>query len=138
MLQPIQKDHEIMCPSCGCVLRDVSDSQEMQKPTPTHSIDVFFLGSALEKSVQYAFLKNPQQVYEERVLRQLIDITKEFALPERLANETFKELKRKRRGFRSESLPIKQLLRILSKDENYLHIHKMRAIKAKYESILAG
>jgi hypothetical protein len=136
MLTPIQKEHEICCPSCGCVLAEINDYQEKsEKPLIPPSLNMLFLGSAMVNT-EYAFNKTAQQVHEERTLRQLNHIIKEFALPDRFVIETFTELKRKKSGFQSEKKPIKQLLQILSKDENYYHIHKMRAIKERYKTIL--
>jgi len=137
MLQPIQKEHELVCPGCGCVLKNIEEStyDEQQKSTIPPSLNVFLLGSALEKNVKYHFQRSREQIYEERVLRGLLDVTKEFALPDRFAYATFNQLKRKRFGFRSKREPLKQLLLILSKDENYIYFPKMRAIKVRYESL---
>lgn len=133
MLQPINKDNELICPNCACVLGLLNEYPESEKSTINPSLNMFLLGSAIQNNTKYYFRKTPQMVYEERALRKLVDITKEFALPDRLAYETFNQLKRKKRGFRSETEPIKQLILLLSRDENYIHIHKMRAIKSKYE-----
>lgn len=135
MLEPIQKDHELLCPGCGCVLRNIDEShnEKYEKSPIPPSVEVYLLGSALESNVKYSFRRTPQQGYEERVLRQLLNITKNYAIPDSIAYSTFNEMKKKNRGFRSETEPVKQLLRVLSKDENYIYIHKMRAIKARYE-----
>ena len=139
MLQPISKDNDLVCPGCGCVLGHPEPSNEHEeKSLIPPSIDISILGSALETNVRFSFRKTPQQVYEERVLKHLAGICKQYTLPERLAIETFKLLKKRRRGFRSESMPIKVLLEILGRDENYMHIHKMRAIKARYEDLLTN
>jgi len=137
MLQPVLKEHELICPGCGCVLKNVEEPtyEGQQKSTIPSSLNVFLLGSALEKNVKYHFQRSREQIYEERVLRGLLDVTKEFALPDRFAYATFNQLKRKKSGFRSKHEPIKELLLILSKDENYIYFPKMRAIKSKYENI---
>ena len=135
MLNTIQRDHEIICRNCGCVVDEQHEIIQEKALTPV-SINIHLLGSTLEKNKKYAFTQTPYEFYQERVLRKLIDITKEFALPESFALDVFNDLKRQKRGFRSETQPIKQLIKLLSKDDNYIHINKMRAIKAKYESIL--
>lgn len=130
----IQKEHDLVCSGCGCVLGTV-DEDLSQRPEEMNvkSIDVQLLGSALSKNWKYSIQSTRQQLYEDNVLRNLQSVCKKYALPERLANEAFNILKKKNRGFRSEKEPIKQLLKILGKDENYLYIHKYRAIKARYE-----
>ena len=137
MLQPIQTEHELVCPGCGCVLKTIEESIHDPQPKTTipPSLNLFLLGSQLENNVKYHFQRGREQISQERVLRKLLDITKEFALPDRLAYATFSQLKRNKRGFHSEKEPIRQLLLILSKDENYIYFPKMRAIKVKYEKI---
>lgn len=138
MSSPIQKEHELICPcGCGCVVKVIEEAPNQEIPkNPVISFNQFLLGSALVKNVKYAQPRSDRQVNEENVLRRLLSTCTEFDLPERFAFETLRHLQRKNRGFRSESEPIKQLLKILSKDENYLHINKMRAIKARYAEIL--
>lgn len=135
MLQPVQKDHELCCPSCGCVLAQIDEEihEKAEKYTIPTSLNILILGEALSSKGK---IRNPQEVYENNVRQNLINLTQKFGLPERFVIETLNELKRKKRGFRSEYAYINELLKILSKDENYIHIHKMRAIKARYESIL--
>ena len=134
MLKPIQVDHESICPGCGAVLGQITEVET--RKTPSSTVNLQLLGSALEKSKKYAFTQTPHEFYQERVLRQLENIAADFSLPESIIVDTFNELKRQKRGFRSESQPIKQLIKILSKDDNYLHLHKLRKIKEKYASIL--
>jgi len=136
MLQPIQKEHELICPcGCGCVLSNVEESiHEEEKSTIPPSLNVYLLGSALENNVTYHFNRDRNQIHEENVLRKLLDITKEYALPDRLAYATFNQLKRNKKGFYSKKQPVKQLISILSKDENYIYFPKMRAIKVRYVS----
>ncbi len=137
MLQPIQRDNELVCPGCGAVVGLVSDYQESsQKSLIDQSLNIHLLGSALEKNVRHSLQRTREQLYEERVLRNLINITKDFVLPEMFAYDTFNAMKKKNRGFYSEIEPIKQLIKILSKDDNYMYIHKLRAIKKKYETLL--
>ena len=131
MLQPIQKDHEYICPNCACVLGVIDEFPiHQEKLTVTKSLDMLLLGSAMEKNVKFAFGRDKQQGREETVLRNLLLLVKQYELPERLALETFSHLKKKNRGFWSEQEPVKQLIHILSKDENYIHIKKLRLLKA--------
>lgn len=131
----IQKEHEILCGNCGCVLGQVEEIPEITiKPTITQSINVQILGSALTSFAKKQY-RDPQQVREDNVRQQLLNIIKHYNLPERLAIETFNQLKKNKRGFQSQKEPIKQLLKIMAKDENYIHIHKMRAIKSRYENL---
>lgn len=133
-LHPIQKDHESCCPNCGCVLANVQDNNDViEKPVIAYSADIFLLGSALNNKTKNQF-RNPQQYYEEKVLKQLTGITKFYQLPESLAIDAFREMKRKNRGFRSETEPIKQLIKIMERDDNYGFIKKLRLIKARYEN----
>lgn len=139
MLTPIQNEYESCCPNCGCVLKQAESYEQDERHVIIPStVNMMILGSVFENKGKYAFRKQPQQIYEERVLRFLVDLTKEFGLPESLAITTFNELKRKKRGFQSENykIPIKQLLQILSKDDYYHFFMIAKKIKAKYESII--
>lgn len=138
MAHLIQKEHEIICSGCGCVLKEVEDTlpEMIQKSPNPPSVDIFLLGTAIERNIKLDSRRDPKQLFEERTLRKLVDITKEFSLPDSLAYDTLNELKRKRSGFRSEIEPIKQLIKILSKDDNYLYYKKMKAIKVRYEELL--
>lgn len=138
MLQPIQKDHELICPcGCGVVVGIINEppQQDITSKTP-NSPEVFLLGTVLQNNLNRAF-NTPQKHYEEQLLKKLILLIKEVGLPDRFAIETFNELKRRKRGFRSETEPIKQLIKILSKDDNYLYVNKLKLIKSKYETILS-
>lgn len=138
MLQPIQKDHELICPcGCGAVVGIINEPQQSDTTSKTpDSPEVFLLGTVLQNNLNRAF-NTPQKHYEERLLKNLILLIKEVGLPDRFAIETFNELKRRKRGFRSETEPIKQLIKILSKDDNYLYVNKLKLIKSKYETILS-
>ena len=134
MSNTIQKDHEICCKNCGCVLATIEDyshsfSDDFVIP---RSIDMALLGSAINKTK----FRDPKLVYEERALFRLSDLVRKFDLPERFAIETINEMKRKKSGFRSENEPIKILIKILSKDDNFIFIKKLRAIKARYEKTI--
>lgn len=137
MLQPIQIGHELICPcGCGVVVGTIEESNtETHTQVTKYSADVFLLGSALQKNVRSGYNRTPQQAREEAVFKRLTSIAKNYGLPQSIAIETFSELKRKNRGFWSETEPIKQLIKILSKDDNYQFIHKLREIKAWYEKV---
>jgi len=138
MSLPIQKEHELICPcGCGCVVLVLEEHPNIEVPkNPVISFNSFLLGSALVNNVKYAKPRTERQTNEENVLRRLISITTEFNIPERIAFEVLNQLKRRNRGFKSQKEPIKELIRILSKDDNYLHINKLRKIKEKYAEIL--
>lgn len=135
MLQPIHIEHEICCPSCGCVLGTANESTESERSLVKPNVNIHLLGSALETNVKLSLQRTPQVVFEERTLKLLSNITKQFGLPESFALETFNELKRKKRGFQSETFPIKQLLQILSKDDNYGFFYKTKKLKEYYKNI---
>jgi len=138
MSLPIQKEHELICPcGCGCVVLVLEEHPNIEvSKNPVISFNSFLLGSALVNNVKYAKPRTERQTNEENVLRRLISITTEFNIPERIAFEVLNQLKRRNRGFKSQKEPIKELIRILSKDDNYLHINKLRKIKEKYAEIL--
>lgn len=135
MLQPIQKDHELICPGCGCVLQEIQDPNHYlsEKQVIEPSLDIFLLGTILAKNVKFSQLKTKQQMNEERTLLNLETIVKEFGLPTSFIYDTFNQLKRNKRGFSSQKEPIKQLIKILEKDDNYIWINKLKAIKSKFE-----
>lgn len=134
---PIQSGNEVICP-CGCgVVVLVVDELPIQKTFPSNhsSINMLLLGSAIEKNVKYSQRRTRDQLYEEQILRRISDIVNEFSLPERFIIETFNNMKKNKRGFRSETEYMKQLIKILSKDDNYPFIKKLRKIKERYENI---
>jgi len=136
MIHPIQKEHELICPGCGCVLQNINEvSVNDTKQTIPPSLNVYLLGSAITTNRNYFFNKDKPQIYYERALKRLLDITKEYALPDRMAYATMNIVKKNKRGLYSFNHQIKQLLMILAKDENYIYFPKMRAIKAKYETV---
>jgi len=132
----IQKDHELVCSGCGCVLGEVEEQPQFERSTIPMSLNILLLGGALSHNVKSGYARSSRQADEERILRKLYSIVKHYSLPERFATETFSELKRKNRGFRSETEYLKQLIKILSKDDNYPYQNKMRLIKQRYESII--
>lgn len=123
-----------MCKNCGCVL---GDAEEHVDPLPekTISVNLMLLGSAMAGRQ-----KSPQQCFEENTLRFLELFVKKYGLPVSFATETFTQMKKKKRGFQSENnnVAIKTLIGILSKDDNYLFIHKLRMIKSDYEKSFSG
>ena len=135
-MQPavIHKDGDICCRNCGSVL-DHGDVSEITVESKPMSMELYILGSALQKNVNARLQKTAQQYHEENALRLISNIVKKYDLPEAFITDVFLYLKRKNH-LQSEKEPIKYLIKILSKDENYIHINKMRAIKARYASIL--
>ena len=136
MFTPVQRDHESCCPNCGCVLANVEEVQEAIPSKPIISANLYLLGSAMDKNVKHSLRRTSHQLYEERALRQLESIVRHYKLPEIFIIESLNLLKKKNWGIRSEKEPIKALIKILSKDDNYMHINKLRMIKARYEDIL--
>lgn len=139
MSLPIQREHELICPcGCGCVVLVLEETPIQEVPkNPVTSLNNLLLGSALSHNVKYAKPRAERQREEEKVLRRLVDITTEFGIPERIAFETFNQMKRKNRGFKSQKEHIKELIKILSKDDNYLQFYKLKKIKEKYALLLA-
>lgn len=137
MLQPIQKDHETICPGCGCVLQNIEPVIENphQSKEAIVSTDIYLLGSAIENNVRSSIRKSPGQCFDEQALKKIETLVSQYNLPTRFILETFKSLKRTRWGIRSETEYIKHLIKILSKDENYVHIKTLQKIKARYEEL---
>ena len=135
-MQPgiVHKDGDICCHNCGSVLAHDVFTREVNE-TKSMSTELYLLGSALEKNVSLKLQKTAEQYHEENALRFISGIIKKYDLPEAFTIDVFTYVKRKNH-LQSKKEPIKYLLKILSKDENYLHIYKMRAIKARYASIL--
>ena len=130
----VHRDNDICCKNCGSVLAHHDLPLESESKTAM-SADLYILGSAMQKNVSLKLQKSAEQYHEENAMRNIADICKRYGLPEVFAIEVFQHLKKKNH-LQSKKEPIKQLIKILSKDDNYLHIHKLRAIKKDYESIL--
>lgn len=128
-MQPaiIHKDSDICCRNCGSVLAH-EDSEIISDSKPM-SAELYILGSALQKNVSLKLQKSAQQYHEENAFRFISDLVKKYDLPNVFATDVFLHLKRKNH-LQSEKEAIKQLLKILSKDENYIQIHKYRKLKA--------
>ena len=135
MLHPIQKDHELICRNCGCVLGEVSE-QVVEKSLIPPNHNIALLGSAMDNTTKNTFRRTSKAVYDEKLLRNISNLVEKYDLPNRLVDETFKSIKKRNWGVRSETEYIKVLIRILSKDENYIHIKKLQLIKARYEEII--
>ena len=136
MQRPIQAEGELICPcGCGVVLKTITEQTEEPK---SHSFDIQILGTALKTDIPYHFNVDREIMRKENVLNYLKSIVKEFGIPEEFALETYNFLVKKNRGFYSENykIPIKQLIKLLEKDDNYMYIHKLRAIKKKYENLV--
>lgn len=131
MYQPIQRDHELCCPSCGCVLANIEETPIQKPPSISMSVNNLLLGSALNKNV-----RTRRERDEERVLRQLVSIVNFYKLPESIAIDTFNVLKKRNKGFYSETEPIKQLIKQLDKDDYYFFIKTKNLIKSRYENSL--
>ena len=136
MLNPIYKDHEIICPcGCGCVLSEVAEQPTNTNHELSNTFNKYVLGSAIVNNKNYHW-KDKEQVFYEKGMTRMLDLVREFSLPEAFAIDVMNKIRKNRRGLYSEREQFKQLIKILSKDDNYLYIHKMRAIKAKYEKII--
>lgn len=138
MLNPIYADHEIICPcGCGVVLQNIEEpvNNDSGKQTIPPALNVFLLGTAITTNRNFYFNRDKKQIYHEKALRRLRDITKEYSLPDRIAIEAMNVVTKRKRGLYSFHEQIKQLLIILSKDENYMYFPKKNAIKVKYENV---
>ena len=130
----IQRDHELVCQNCGCVVGEVHEYENSYETKQISiSPNLLALGSALERNVKYNYPRSSQQAREEITYTKLIGIVKKYGIPDFLAYETFKELKKKNRGFWSETEPIKQLIKILSKDDYYPLMNKKNKLKADFK-----
>ena len=129
----IHKDNDICCSNCGSVLAHNDSIDEINEKKQI-SVDLYLLGSSLNTNVNAKLQKTAQQCHEENALRLISSIVKKYELPEAFITDVFLHLKRKNH-LQSEKEPIKYLLKLLSKDENYLHIHKLRLLKAEYEKL---
>lgn len=131
----IHRDNDICCRNCGSVLGHESDFEQREQKI-TMSANLFLLGSAMNKNVTHRLQKSAEQYHEENAIRYILDIAEKYGLPEFIALEVFQHVKKKNH-LQSKKEPIKQYIRILSKDDNYLHIHKLRAMKKDYEELLS-
>ena len=134
MLTPIKKENEICCPGCGVVLADEggSDYENSSNNYGNHIL----LGTILSKELSPVNWKSPEQYYEEKAWRDLLNLVEKYNLPENFATEIFMYIKKKNH-LRSRKAPIKYLIKILSRDDNYLHARRVLSnIKKDYESIL--
>lgn len=131
MLQPVQKDHELVCPGCGCVLDTISDTQSKQSPLTT--ANQFLLGSAVQSNIKWHFDRDKYQRTYERALYRLTGICQEFNLPERVAIEAMNRIRKKEKGLFSFREQVKQLLHVLNIAEIYGA--KIKQIKEKYETV---
>ena len=132
---PIRQEHELICPNCACVLGQADDyhNEFQDKPLTSVSPNTYLLGTILDKNVKTSSRKSPQQCHEEETLRKIEYIVKKYDLPDSLILDTFNQLKRNKRGFQSKTEPIKQLIKILSKDDYFMHINKLRILKKRFE-----
>ena len=136
MQQPIQVDHELVCPGCGAVLQNVHETLPLEQKTISFNIQL--LGSAIKRDVRYHSDEDRLIIAKENVLRFLIDLVHRYGVPEIFATETYRFLLKKNRGWFSKGngVAVKQLLKILEKDDNYLYWKKAEMIKKDYEEII--
>ena len=100
-------------------------------------LDTLMVGSSLEQTINWRFQTNQELRHKQQVLSNLLKITKEYALPDRIAYETMRRLLKKKKGMYSFKWQIRELLDVLmSNDETKLrYVYKYRAIKDKYETV---
>ena len=136
MSKPIQKDHELICPGCGVVL-DTIFEQPIQKTTNigASSLSVSLLGNTLEGNIKFHTKRDYYQQTYEKALFRLASICNTFGIPEVFALETMKRIKLKEKGLFSFKEQVRQLLKILEKDDNYLFWKKALLIKKEYENV---
>jgi len=135
MASVIQKEHELICGGCGCVLNGLPYQENYVESTSkiNVSVSMALLGSALDKNIKNHQVRNSSQYYEEQSLRYIENMIKVYNLPEILAFDVFRIIKKKNH-FRSRKEPMKELIRILEKDDYYLLRNKLKLIKADYEN----
>ena len=127
---PIQKDNELICRNCGCVL---SENEESHIDVQT---SYEFLGSLLKTNSSIPYHKSPQQYYEEKAWMNLLTMKEKYGLPENVIQEVFRLLKKKNH-LRSQKQPIKSILHLLDKDDYYLLWNKAKQIRKDYEEIFS-
>lgn len=134
---PIRKDHEICCNACGIVLEQVHDASiphtNIQSELIYPGLNTMMLGLSLERTGYLSSGFNKNLVNYQRVLSRFLDITKEYALGDRIAYETMRRLLKKKRGLYSYRLQIKELIDVLNSD--YRYTYKARAIREKYAQV---
>lgn len=136
-MMPILKENELICPcGCGVVLDNIHDSpNHSEKKTTFNSM---LLGNTLETDIKYKWNADREIKAKEQAFNFLLNFCKEFALPEEFGHQVYRVMLKKNRGFFSKdnSIAINFMIKILSKDDNYIYINKRKAIEKKYESII--
>jgi uncharacterized C2H2 Zn-finger protein len=138
MVTPILKDDDLCCPNCGIVFDYQKEFISHDNRPSKSNLHLLFLGSALSNKSDYHFNEDRDLRLKENMLFFLNDLCKRYGLPETIAHTVWLILLRKNRGHRSKDnkVALQELVKILSKDDNYLYIHKLRAIKKDYEELL--
>lgn len=133
MLQPVQKDHELLCPGCGAVLKTIEELPESRKiDMGSSSLSITQLGSTLENLKFHSRRDYYDQTFD-KALNRLGKICQEFHLPLWIADDTMNRIKKKEKGLFSFREQIKQLLWVL--DYNEIYSAKIKLIKVKYENV---
>lgn len=138
MVVPILKDEDLCCPNCGIVFDYQQDFVSSESRPSKSNLHLLLLGSALSNMTGYHFNEDRDTRLKENMLLFLNDVCKRYALPDTIAHTVWLQLLKKNRGHWSKdnAVALKHLVNLLSKDDYYLYIHKLRAIKKDYESIL--
>ena len=136
MFQPIIKDNEIICPcGCGVVLDNFFEQPVQQaKNIGVSSLSVSLLGTTMENNIKFHSRRDYYQQTYEKALFRLASICKKFSIPEDFALATMKRISSKEKGLFSFKEQIRQLLKILEKDDNYLYWKMAALIKKEYEN----
>ena len=134
--QPIQKDNELICPcGCGVVMKSLEETPILKTNNiGTSSLSIHLLGSALENNVKFHSQRDKYDKTYEIALTRLATICQKYGLPEELSVVTMKRIKHKEKGLFSFREQIRQLLKILEKDDYYLYRNKAQMIKKDYEN----
>lgn len=133
---PIRKDDEVCCGSCGEVLYFTNIDSYLQnsfigEELVYPGLDVLMVGLSLERSSNWKLQRNQQLKDYQRVLANFLDLCQKEGVPERIGYETMVRLLKKKRGLYSFRLQMREFLDVMRED--YRLLNKVNMIKSKYE-----
>lgn len=130
---PVVKEHEVCCIKCGIVLDTVQESP-YGETLAYHGLDLLMIQTSFSQLKYWKSNSNKEIKHKQDVLGNLLKITKEYGLPNKIAYETMRRLLKKNRGMYSFRLQIRELLEVINTDYRLFMIS--RKIKQRYEMAL--